>query len=312
MRPTGCAIVLLTLAAWAQAQTENSQKPVDSQNLQTGYCPQTRQLEAEPSQRFFLDGSIGNRHVRMYLDRGGSSVVGLFFNMGGNWENTLLGGTWNHGEIDASDATEEHPATGHLKASLADQHLLGTWVAANSNQTEPVKLAVIPEPRCDGKETWKRFDDPAWSVSFSYPASWRLEESDNSITLTCPNPSEIAYDQHVTIYRGNGSPNGPTDLIQCGNSWIYGSHCDCSQKDAHACPTAKVNRTKPAVVLDVSEQEWRIYCEGGGYVAQGEGENRVILFGEHWLEITAPGGTSETMDRLVDSVTLHPKTRAKP
>ena len=313
MRPTACAILLLTLASCAQAQTENPQKSVDSKNLQTGYCPQTRQLEAEPSQRFFLDGSIGKRHVRMYLDRGGSGVVGLFFDMDGNWENTLLGGTWNNGEIDASDAsdaTENHPSTGRLRASLFDNHMTGTWVAANGDQPEPVELVVIPEPRCDGKDAWKLFDDPAWPASFSYPASWHLEESDDSITLTCPNPSEIAYDQHVTIDRGTGTPQRPTGLILCGNSWTYGWQCDCSQKDSHACPAAKVNRTKAATVLDVSEHEWRIYCKGGGYVAQGEGEDRVVLFRDQWLEITAPGNTSKIMDRLVNSV--RPKGQTKP
>lgn len=306
MRSTACAILLLALASCAQAQTATPQRPGDTKNLQTGYCPQTRQLEAEPAQRFFLDGTIGKHHVRMYLDRGGSGVVGLFFDMGGNWDITLLGGAWNNGEIDASDATENHPVTGRLRASLFDNHMVGTWVA-NGNAPEPVELVVIPQPRCDGKEAWKLFDDPAWPASFSYPASWHLEESDDSITLTCPNPSEIAYDQHVTIDRGTGSPQRPTGLIQCGNSWIYGWQCDCDQKDTHACPAAKVNRTKSATVLDVSEHEWRIYCKGGGYVAQGEGEDRLVLFQDQWLEIT---GSPEIVDHLTG--TVKPRLQRQP
>src|SRR6185503_10259967 len=115
--------LLLLETVLASAQIAGSPTPFEPKNLQTAYCPQTHQLEAEPSQKFFLDGMIGKRHVRMYLDRGGSGVVGLFFDIGGTWETTLLGGTWNNGQIDASDATELHVATGHLTASLAKNRL---------------------------------------------------------------------------------------------------------------------------------------------------------------------------------------------
>jgi len=312
MRAKACASLVLILASGALAQTEKPQPSVAARNLQTGYCPQTRQLEAEPSQKFFLEGTIGKRKVRMYLDRGGSSIVGLFFDLAGNWESTLLGGAWNHGEIDASDATENHPATGRLKASLAGNRLAGTWTPESGSDAEPVDLITIPEPACDGNESWKPFDDSKSPVSFSYPASWRLDDSGDAITLTCPNPSAIAYDQHIDIYQGTGVPKGPTSLLQCGKTWKYGSNCDCRPNNSSlGCEQARISRRNAVTILDVSEQEWRIYCRGGGYVASGDGEDRILLMGDRWLEIIAPANSSEFLDRLVESTTVRPPSPSK-
>jgi len=300
--------LLFVSAFSASTQSANSPRASVGQNLQTAYCPQTHPLEAEPSQKFFLEGAIGKRHVRMYLDRGGSGIVGLFFDIGGNWEATLLGGAWNNGAIDASDAAGDHRATAYLIASLANNHLTGTWTLSSSNQSESVELVTIPEPTCDAKDTWKVFKDPDWPVTFSYPSSWHLEQSDDdSITLTCPNPSEIAFDQHILIHHGTGTPDGPTHLLRCGRSWIYGDGCDCGQPDSHACTAAKIRRVNSATVLDVSEHEHRIYCLEGGYVAAGEGEDRIILLGDQWLEINAPVNSSELIHRLVNSVILRNK-----
>ena len=112
----------------------------------------------------------------------------------------------------------------------------------------------------------------------------------------------MAFDQHITIYHGTGAPRGPTNLVQCGKSWIYGYQCGCNEQDSHRCPTAKVSRLNSATVLDVSEQEHRIYCLNGGYVAAGEVEDRVLLLGDRWLEINAPNDTTEVMKRIVASI----------
>jgi CubicO group peptidase (beta-lactamase class C family) len=292
----------LLAAHSANAQSQLT-KSLPTQDLQTGYCPQTHQLEAEPSEKFFLDGTIGKRRVRMYLDRGGSGIVGLFLDVGGDWVTTLLGGTWKNGQIDAVDEVENHPGSGHLSAFLTNKRLTGTWTVSTGNAPELVEMTTIPEPRCDGKEAWKRFDDPHWPVKFSYPSSWHIAESeDDSVVLSCPNPAAMAFDQHITIYHGTGAPRGPTNLVQCGKSWIYGYQCGCNEQDSHRCPTAKVSRLNSATVLDVSEQEHRIYCLNGGYVAAGEVEDRVLLLGDRWLEINAPNDTTEVMKRIVASI----------
>lgn len=307
MNRRGLAIFGLTAAFCASAQSPNLQKAEALQELQTAYCPNIHQLEVAPAQKFFLEGTIGKRHVRMYLDRGGSGVVGLFFEIA-NWHITELGGTWTNGQIDASDEGENHPATGHLSASLVKNRLTGNWIGKDSSNAEIVDLATIPEPSCNGKEPWKPFDDPGSPVAFSYPLSWHVEQSGATITLTCPNPSEIAYDQHITIYAGTGEPDRPpdepTELLKCGDTWRYGGEafCDCHKPDSLSCGTAKVSRRNSATILDVSDREWRIYCHDGGYVGQGYGEDRIVLLPHSWVEIMAPGKSSELINRLIDSV----------
>ena len=316
MRSIGCLGLLLILASSLSAQSPEPPKPAARQNVQTGYCPQTRQLGAEPSQKFFLDGAIGKRNVRMFLDRGGSAVVGLFFYLSGDWTPTSLGGDWNNGNIEMSDATETHSATGKLKASLADNRLTGTWTAANSTQPEPVRLVANPEPRCDGQEKWKRFDNPKWPVSFSYPESWHIEQSGISATLTCPNPANIAYQDQVTIYAGTGDPDGPPDeptsLLKCGDTWRYGeSSCDCRGPDSLVCGTAKITRKQSTTILDVGEREWRIYCRDGGYVAQGEGQDRIVLLHGNWVEIIGQAKSSDIVDRLISTVTARTSSQSQ-
>jgi hypothetical protein len=248
----------------------------------------------------------------MYLDRGGSGVVGLFFDTAGNWDTTLLGGTWTDGKIDLSDATDLHPATGYLVASLADHRLTGTWTAGDWNQSEAVELVTIPEPACDGKETWKRLEDPDWPLTFSYPASWHLKRShDGSVILTCPDPAQIAFDQHIILYHGTGTPSGPTHVVACGRSWMYGDRCDCNQQNVQACSTAKVSGTSTRIILDASDQEWRVYCLDGGYIAAGEGEDRIILVRDQWVEITAPGDSSKIINRMAASVAPRKKRQAE-
>lgn len=315
MRSTGCAILpLLVLACAVCAQSPNTQATKDADRSEDyWYCPKTHRLEAAPSQKFFLDGTIGQRHVRMYLDRGGSGVVGLFFDKT-TWQITEIGGTWNNGQIDSSDEAENHPATGHFSASFAGNRLIGSWTSENGNQADPIDLSTIPEPTCDGKEAWERFDDATKPVSFAYPASWHVEEDRDGIWLTCPDPSEIVYSQGVLIKMGSGTFQSPPQLLQCNDKWVYGtsgSECDCNHPDNNGCHSAKPTHSGDATVLDVGDHEWRTYCHSGGYVGQGEGEDRIILLPHSWAEIVASGKSAVLIDRLVDSIKEHRAAKTK-
>ena len=135
--------------------------------------------------------------------------------------------------------------------------------------------------------------------------------SAKSITLTCPNAEDIAYNRHVTIYAGSGTPKGPTDVVQCSGSWRYGEACDCKQGEAGECRAAKISQRKSATVLDVSDREWRVYCQGGGYVAQGEGEDRIVLLSDRWVEITADGDLAAIVDRLIGTVVASAPSQSK-
>ena len=311
MLSRACAVLLITVSFCA-AQSSNSQKAEGKPNIQTGYCPQTHELEAEPSQRFFLDGTIGKRAVRMFLDRGGSGIVGLFYYSEGDWTPTVLGGSWNEGgNVEMTDGTESRPASGRLQGELTDGHFTGTWQSLSSGSFEAVKLSTIQKPECDGKGPWKRFDDPKWPISFAYPANWLLHVSPGSIALICPNPEEIASRTQVDIYEGQGAPDGPTQLFQCGKGWKFGDDCGCEYGNDLRCQPAKVHHKEHETILDVSDREWRYYCRDGGYVAEGDGVDRIVLLQDSWLEVVSQIGTSGIIDRLIGTLRPHAPSSSK-
>jgi hypothetical protein len=144
-----------------------------------------------------------------------------------------------------------------------------------------------------------------------------VEQSGKSVTLTCPNPRNLAYEDQFTIYAGTGDPDGPPDepakLLKCGGAWRYGgpSFCDCNKPESLSCGTAKVIRKDSPTILDVSDREWRVYCRNGGYVSQGDGEDRILLLDGNWFEIVAPGDSSAILDRLMKTISLTPRSQTK-
>lgn len=214
MRFTLAGLALLLLIPAISAQV-SSQKQVSTSEDQTGFCPQTHALQAEPQAEYWFEGTIGERTARMYLDRGGRGVVASLYFTAGDWTPVLLGGEWDNGAIELTDATEQHPLTLRLQGRLTNEGFAGTWASAANDAALPVRLAAVPQPKCDGRGAWKRFESPRWPASFSYPANWRLHESGDSITFTCPDPRAMAYESDVTVNAGDAKPSGQNGLAQC-------------------------------------------------------------------------------------------------
>ena len=126
------------------------------------------------------------------------------------------------------------------------------------------------------------------------------------ITLICPNPQEIAFGSEVQIYEGEGPLDGPTQVIQCGKNWRFGSECACEHQESLDCRSAKIRRRKQETIQDVSDREWRIYCRDGGYVAAGDGIDRIVLLPDSWTEVIGQVGSSAIIDQLTG--TLRPRS----
>lgn len=60
----------------------------------------------------------------------------------------------------------------------------------------------------------------------------------------------------------------------------------------------EISRRKGITILNLDDQEWRLYCRGGGYVGQTEGEDRVVLLQNGWIEFSGMGEPSEIIDRM--------------
>jgi hypothetical protein len=63
-----------------------------------------------------------------------------------------------------------------------------------------------------------------------------------------------------------------------------------------------MSKWKGMTILDGDQAEWRVYCRGGGYVAQGEGHLRVLLLGDSWVQLIGQGPPSELIGRIVSTV----------
>lgn len=302
MRAIYGAFALLLIGPVLCGQNTTGTQAVSTEPI-TGYCPKTHALELAPQATYWLEGSIGAIPVSMFLDRGGSGVVGLFYAKGGDWTPTYLGGEWGAAEIDLLGQTGNHSPLGRLKGQLTKDAFVGSWTPADSTRVEPVRLAVVPEPACDGKGPWKRFDDPKWPVTFSYPASWRVEKDDDALRLMCPDPRSMAYGDEVTIYQGTGEPGEPQELMHCAKAWKYGSSCDCGNENSPGCRIPAVTRQQSKTILNLDNHEWRVYCSDDGYVGQGDGKDRMVLLRNGWGEFIGAGAAADIVERLVSGTT---------
>jgi hypothetical protein len=279
------------------------------EDYNAGMCPTTPKLGDNPSKTYWLDGSIGERPVRMYLEQGGGVVVGAFYYTESDWTPTILGGHLTaSGALDASDKTKMNVETGHLTGRLTDDEFVGQWIAHDQSTRLPAFLKAGAQPRCDGAGAWKRFDDNQWPVTFSYPASWRLETSNDGVKVTCPNPSFMAYESYDIEFRqGKQSELADLGFHLIETKWMHGEDCD---KTPSACSLVPVRRREGMTILSADEHEWRVYCHGNGYVAQGEGHETVLLIGDRWINLRGEGPPSELIGRIV--ATARPKVRRQP
>lgn len=301
MRRFASLLTLLLLISSASAQHASPANAVQDTRDQTAYCPQTHALQVSPSAKYWFQGDIGKTAIRMFLDRGGNGVVGLFYATAGNWTPTLLGGDWGSTGISLSAQSDNRTLTGRLQGRLAKNAFIGSWTPANSHQAQPVRLTATPEPACDGKGAWKQFSDPKWPLSFSYPASWRMKQEGHTIELICPDPEAMAYNTEVTVQMGTGAPAGAGVLQHCANGWRYGSLCDCGARE-NTCQVPKITQSQGNTFLNLDQSEWRVYCRNGGYVGQGYGADRFVLLKNHWFEAYATGAGSAIIKRLVQTV----------
>src|SRR5258708_1243771 len=122
------------------------------EDYNAGMCPTTPKLGDNPSKRYWLDGSIGESPVRIYLDPDADLIV----------------------------------------------------------------------------------------VTFSYPASWRLETSNDGVKVTCPNPSFMAYESYDIEFRqGKQSELADLGFHLIETKWMHGEDCD---KTPSACSFVPVRR----------------------------------------------------------------------
>jgi hypothetical protein len=276
---------------------------------QTGFCPKTAELEVSPSSKYWFDGYIGQKHVRMYLERGGGGVVGVLYDTA-DWNPLILGGRWITGDQESIEVTAlsaRDAAAAILKGHVTERGFGGVWKAGGEQDGTEFQLKAAAQPKCDGSGSWKTFQDGHWPVSFSYPASWHVGTSGDTVTLTCPDASLMAYDGYeISVMQGADANNATTDFIQCGDKWTYGYNCKCDS--AQRCKDAPGAAQGGMTILEGGQKEWRTDCRGGGYVGAGQGDRRIVTFGDTWIVVEGQGPLAGLVEKIVTTV----KKRGKP
>jgi hypothetical protein len=271
-----------------------------------GTCPPTPNLEEYPNNKIWLEGRAGTQDIRMYLERGGKAAIGVFYNTT-DWDPVMLGGRWTESDsIELSEENEGGPGNGLLKGQLTSGGFTGIWETSLRNQGLPVLLKSTSRPDCTGKGPWVLFSDTRWPITFSYPASWHLKTSDDSVILTCPDPSLMAYEGFgITVAKGiQPNPEG-MGFIQCGGKWRYGDDCDCDSPD---CGAASIRHREGMAILggDGDRREYRIYCRYGGYTGAGDDAQVVLLISNEWVQFEGGGPSVALVERILTTATRQP------
>jgi hypothetical protein len=236
----------------------------------------------------------------MYIERGGDVVVASFYYVHSNWTPVFLAGKWSNETVNISVQPEnpfapqegyDPQAPGRLEAKLTKTGFTGFWTPPNAQTNVPARLAFEATPQCDGTGPLKRFSDPGWPISFNYPDAWHLDDSGVgdylSFRLICPNAAMMFYESslnHLAIlgYHYEGG--------KWTHHWMYGDEVDTVGQQQHGMTT-----------VDGDAREWRIYCRGGGYVAQGEGHQRLLITGNRWVNISGDLEYADAVLRIVAS-----------
>jgi hypothetical protein len=291
------AVLMVMAVGMAPAQA-----PSEKQS-QIGYCPRTAELNAAQQEKYWFEGMLGKKHVRMYLNRGGGGVVGVYYDTA-DWVPVFLGGKWISGEpagVELTALSGRDRTVGILKAKITANGLAGSWTGAQA-EAEEFQLRSETQPKCDGSEKWKSFSDGRWPITFSYPGTWHASVNGDSMTLTCPDASSMAYDGwEISVRQGGDAENETTDFVQCQDKWIYGYGCKCGA-NLDGCKNAVLSERGGITELRANQIDWKMYCRDGGYVGSGTGDRRVLTFGDTWIVVEAEGQPAELVERLVETV----------
>ena len=182
-------------------------------------------------------------------------------------------------------------------------HVTGTR-RLTDGRTEPFAFNVVPETPCDGAGEWRTFSDPAWPITFDYPASWKLTADHDDVNIECPSVTRLAVGgAYLTFERGQFQPPNGTSATEndssftepywfvkrAGDEWrVKGPGCDlkAGPRPQDDCYPARRSEWNGMTVLQAATGEHRLYRSSVGYLGQGGGIVRYLwVLGDRWISL---------------------------
>jgi len=175
----------------------------------------------------------------------------------------------------------------------------GTWTSPDG-ETVPVRLRRVPKPAPfkSAIRQPRRFDDPRWPVTLTYPAGWRLDVSDSELRLRSPDPFDVLFENELSCTQGTGVPAVPEPdeppvefvwpFFRGRSGWLVNvsGYGECEDD---RCEPAKVEQSRGASIVR-GNSGYRSYGPWG-YMGAADRESHLILAGDRWAMCS---------DRLLD------------
>jgi len=267
-------------------------------------------MPGAPQERWFA-GTIGSGGGRMHLMWLGGVVKGEFYRFN-DWKPVFVGGKMlTHGSLllheeDGDDCDQDDcPGPGRLRAQFTATALAGSWQPSTNGQAETIRMRAERTPSCAGAGSQRVFRDPAWPVTFSYPASWHLDAEPNTITLLCPDPDWMAHDDwNVSLIQGTIGPDGklPDEAgfsRDAKGNWEYEAVLA-----GDPVPVPVVERNGLTIVLGPDGSSERGYCRIGGYSGIEDDTDVLVVLGRHWIRVSGGTPAEDAVERLVKTIAL--------
>lgn len=285
-------------------------------------CPPTPALPERGTQweKWFV-GSIGSVGARMHLIGGGDIAKGEFYRQN-DWKPVILGGKVQadgtlllHDEQESNCGVKEECAgSGMLRARLTQAGMDGTWKGSLRDIEGAVQMRVESVPRCEVGGPKRMFRNPAWPITFEYPASWHVDATADAVSLLCPDPAWMAYQGwNISLSVGNLGASGdlPKEAMLSeftrddkGN-WQYESSLGGGPDPA------VVEQRNGLTIIRAKDASTRNYCRVGGYSGLADEELVLIIADNHWILVNGGPQATEIVKLLVNGAALRERSRAR-
>jgi hypothetical protein len=274
-------------------------------------CPPTPGLpEGRRQWEKWFVGSIGSVGARMHLIGGGEIAKGEFYRQN-DWKPVIVGGRVQadgtlllHDEQESNCGVKDECAgPGMLRARLTKASLTGTWKGSPGDQTKAIQMRVEPVPKCGVGGPKRVFRDPAWPITFEFPAAWHVDATADAISLLCPDPDWMAYEgRNISLTLGNLAPSGdlPTEAILSEfirnekGKWQYESSLGGGPNPA------VVGQRDGMTIIRAEDAARRGYCLVGGYSGLTDEELVLIILDGHWILVNGGPQATEIVKLVVN------------